>query len=412
MKFAWALFIVLFNFQAVAGGLGAPYSLGSTAVLPKGIRSLSVGGIMSTVDTWYNDVSITSGVAEPFSLSLSYGRLLKAESDVNLKLNVESQLKAKGVSLDQIAGNSFADVNTRVVATVPVMAYGVSEKWTLAVAVPVVYFNMDVETGFVGTDQLQNLVTTFSKASRKQTQLIESKLRDVIQTEIANKGYKPLQDMERTMLGDVTLVAKYLAAKELNYSWSLTNRFVLPTAQVKDVAKVIDPVAGDGQFDYGIDSTVEVPINARWKMIQQTSYTIQFADTRETRVPVSESERLSTVVDYGARRDLGDMVSGAFGAQYQPHPSFSVAGSYTIGYKERDQWRGNQASVDRYNVLGFQTEQFMQAFFLQGAVSSIHAFQAKRFPIPFTASLGVGKVTDGRNIRNNPVWSFNMAMYF
>ncbi|NQZ19229.1 MAG: transporter [Bdellovibrionales bacterium] len=367
---------------------------------------------MTTVDGWDNDSGVTAGVAEPFNQNLSYARLLKAEQSENLKLNVESQLRNKGVDLNSIAGTSYADVNTRVVATVPTFAYGVTEKWTLAIAVPIVYTNLDIETGFVGSPELQTLVSDFSEKSRKQTGLIESKLRDVIATEIANKGYKPLQDEERTQVGDLTFVAKYLAYQDLNVSWAISNRFVFPTAKVRDVNRVIDPAAGDGQFDWGIDSTVVIPVNAKINLIQQTGYTFQFGDTFETRIPLSEEERLSTDVDYAANRDLGDMMYTSFGAQVSPNQSLSFAASYTMAYKERDRWSGSVASADRYDVLGVETEQFMQAFYLQTAVSSISAFKKKRFPIPLTATFGVGKVTDGRNVRNDPVWSFNMSMFF
>ncbi len=165
---------------AWAGGLTTPFSINTTQVLPKGVRSFQVSGITTQVDGWHNDTGINSGVAEPFNQQLSYGRLLKAESDENLKLNVESQLRNKGVTLDTVAGESFADINTRVMVTLPAIAYGLTQRWTVALAVPIVYTNMDVETGFVGSKQLQELVTDFSSKSRKQASLIQSKLNDVI----------------------------------------------------------------------------------------------------------------------------------------------------------------------------------------------------------------------------------------
>lgn len=405
-------FVLVLSMSAYGGGLSAPFSMGSTKVLPKGIRSFQVSGIITTVDSWYNDTGVTSGVAEPFSQQLSYARLLKAEKSENLKLNVESQLANKGVDLNTIAGTSYADINTRVVATVPTFAYGLNENWTIALAVPIVYTNLDVATGFVGSEQLQQLVSDFSKKSRKQTKLIESKLQDVIATEISNKGYKPLVDEEKTQVGDLTMVAKFLAYKGLNASWAITNKFTFPTAKTNDVTKVVDPTAGDGQFDYGVTSTVVVPVNAKLNLIQEIGYTFQFSDTRETRIPISEAERLSSDTDYGASRDLGDSMFNSFGAQLSPNESIAFGATYTIAYKQRDQWRGTQASADRYRVLGFQTEQFMQAFYFQTSVSSIDAYKKKRFPIPLTATVGVGKVTDGRNIRNDPLWSMNMSMYF
>ncbi len=395
-----------------AGGLAAPFSINTTQVLPKGIRSFRVGGLTTTVDGWYNNNGITSGVAEPFNQELSYGRLLKSENDENLKLNVESQLRNKGVSLDEIAGSSYADINTRVQVTLPAFAYGLTERWTVAVAVPIVYTNQDVETGFVGTDQLQQLVTDFSAKSRKQTQLIQSKLRDVIATELSNKGYKSLEDSEETHIGDLTMVAKYLAAKDLNYSWAITNTLTLPTAHVKDTSRLADPTPGDGQVDFGIASIFEVPISSQVRLINQTSYRIQFSDVRETRIPISEDERISKDIDYGANRNLGDMYSTSFAALYAPIDLVSFGASYTLGYKEKDVWTGVNASADRYRALGVETEQFMQAVYGQVSLSTVGAYKRKSFFLPMMATLGVGQVVDGRNVRNDPLWSLNMTMFF
>ncbi len=412
MRFVLVLLFSLSSVFCWAGGLSAPFSINTTQVLPKGVRSLRVGGLTTTVDGWYNNNGISSGVAEPFNQKLSYGRLLNSENDENLKLNVESQLRNKGVSLDEVAGSSFADINTRVQVTLPAFAYGLTDRWTVAVAVPIVYTNQDVATGFVGTDQLQQLVTDFSAKSRKQTQLIQSKLRDVIATELANKGYKPLEDREQTHIGDLTMVAKYLAVNRLNISWAITNTLTLPTAHVRDTNRLADPTPGDGQADFGIASVVEVPVSSSFRLINQTGYTIQFSDVRETRIPISEVERISKDIDYGANRDLGDMMSTSFAALYSPFDLVSFGASYTLGYKERDRWSGVNASADRYRALGVETEQFMQAVYGQMSLSTVGAYRRKTFFLPMMATLGVGQVVDGRNVRNDPLYSLNMTMFF
>jgi hypothetical protein len=408
--FVFLLILIQFSFS-FGGGLGAPISLGTTAVLPKGVRSIRIGGVVTTVDNWHNDSGLVTGIAEPFNQRLSYSRLLKAESNENLKLNVESQLKNKGVDLNSIAGNSYADVNTRVVATIPAIAYGLTDKWMLAVAVPIVYTKMDIATGFVGSDQLQQLVSDFSQKSKKQTQLIQQKLNDVISTELNNKGYQPLENQEKTQVGDLILMAKYLAHQDVYYSWALTNTFVLPTAQVRDVNKVIDPTPGDGQFDYGIESAVEVPISSQLKFINQTGYVIQFKDTRVSRIPMSEDERLSKDIER-ISRDLGDQVYTTLGTYYSPSDFFTLGGSYTLAYKQRDQWSGSTFSADRYRALGVQTEQYMQALYLQAGASTVQSYKRKDFPVPLMATLGMGKVVAGRNVRSDPVWSLNMTMFF
>lgn len=412
MKVLLFVILCLSPLGAWAAGLSTPFSLNTTQVLPQGVRSVNVSGISTTVDGWYNDVGFGTGVAEPFNQQLSYGRLLKAENSEDLKMNIEAQLRNKNVPLTNIAGSSFADINTRVFATLPAIAYGITNRLTVAVAVPIVYTNMDVETGFVGTDELQSLVTDFSEKSRRQTAIVQQKLTDVVATELANKGYKPLVDQEMTQVGDLVLVAKYLVMKGLTYSWSITNTITAPTGHVRDVNKLVDPTPGDGQWDYGITNTVEFPVTSKFRVLNNTGYTFQFNDIRETRVPISEIERASADIDYGANRDLGDQMFTSLGMIYDPVDWLSFGGAYTAAYKQRDKWTGINFSQDRYRALGVETEQWLEAVYLQTSFSTIGMYRRKRFAVPFTMTLGYGQAFDGRNIRKDPLWSLNATMFF
>jgi hypothetical protein len=410
-QFLW-LSLLLWASFSWAGGLTTPFGINTTQVLPKGVRSVSVSGVNTTVDTWYNNVGMVTGVAEPMNQALTYSRLLQAENDENLRLNVESQLRSQGVDLDTVAGYSTADVKTRVFVTVPSVAYGVTDRLTIGIALPIVYANMEASTGFVGTPELQQLVSEFSQKSRKQTKIIQEKLTDVIATELAGKNYRPLVNQEQTYVGDLRAVAKYLAYKSLNYSWALTNTLAFPTAQVPEIDRMIDPTPGDGQFDWGITSTIEVPITARWRFVHDLGYTMQFADTRATRIPHDEYERLSRDQDPGARRKLGDIVFTSVGGLYSPVHYLTFAGSYTAAYKERDQWRGTLASPDRYRARAVETEQYMQALYLQASLSTVQAYRTQDFPIPMMTTLGYGQIVDGRNVRNDPMWNMNMTVFF
>ncbi len=213
-------------------------------------------------------------------------------------------------------------------------------------------------------------------------------------------------------MGDLALVAKYLAIKKIGYTWGITNTLTLPTGQVRDISRLADPTPGDGQVDFSVASVFEVPITGQLRLLNQTGVTIQFADVRATRIPISEDERLSADVDEGANRDLGDMATSSFAALYSPIDLLNFGASYTIGYKQRDRWTGVNASADRYRALGVETEQFMQAVFLQTGLSTVGSYRRKEFPVPLMATLGFGKVFDGRNIRNDPLWSLNMTMFF
>ena len=412
MKFTLLLLFFLFAVEGLAGGITAPFSLNTTRVLPKGVRSLRVGAITTNVDNWHNSQGQVTGIAEPMVQELSYARLLKAENNEELKKNVEATLAAANIDLNTIAGVSLADINTRVTATVPALAIGITKRWTLAVAVPILYTNIDTETSFLGTEQLQTVVDGFAQRSRTQTGVIQQKLSDVIATELATKGYLPLEDRERTEVGDVSLISKYLVYDGLSVKWSITNQLTAPTARTRAINRLVDPAAGDGQWDFGATSILQIPITGKFSILHQVGHLIQFADHQDARVPFSINERLSADIDEEAYRDMGDISHTQLGFIYSPVSAFNFGAAYYAAYKQKDYWTGGLGSQQRYDILGVETGQYMQAAMVQLGASSVNAYQTGRFPIPMIANLSYSYVFDGRNVRNAPLWSFNATMFF
>jgi len=398
--------------QVYARSLSAPISLNTTQVLPKGVRSARVGGVTTMVDSWYDGGSQDVTVASPLIQELSYERLLRAENDESLKLNIESQLKAKGIPLDTIAGTSLADLNTRVTATIPALAMGVTDSWTLAVAVPVVHTRVDEATSFDSTPGLQKVVDEFAQKGRGDTKTIESKLNDVIATELDNKGYLPLEDREMTEVGDINLISKLRLYNGYSVKWALTNLLVIPTGRTRAINRLIDPAAGDGQWDFGTTSQMAFPITSKFRLLHEVGYLVQLPDTQDTRIPVSSGEILSRDVDLGARRDMGDIAHTMFGMMYQPFNFLTLGLGYQAAYKQQDRWQGDIVDPSRYELIGQFTEQYMQAAILQVGATSVQAYRAKQFPIPLTANLTYSRAFDGRHVRNNNVWSANVSLYF
>ena len=373
---------------------------------------MRIGALTTMVDNWHNSQGAVTTIAEPMVQQLSYRRLLQGETNEDLKKNIESTLKAKGVDLDTIAGRSLADINTRVTATLPAFAYGVTSRWTLAVAVPLLYTNISVDTSFEGTEGLQNVVNDFAQKSRTQTQTVTTKLQDVVATELTTKNYLPLTNQERTEFGDVSLISKVLVYNGLSAQWAISNRITAPTGRTRAINRLVDPAAGDGQWDFGATSILQIPITAKWGVVHQVGHLIQFADHQDARIPFSAGERLSADIDERAYRDMGDISHTQLGVIYQPTPSFNIGTAYYASYKQRDQWTGGLASQERYDIIGIETDQYMQAAVVQVGASTINAFRQGKFALPLTANLLYSHVFDGRNVRNAPLWSASMTVFF
>jgi len=397
---------------ALAGGISSPLSISNTQVLPKGVRSLRVGGITTMIDDWHNRQGQIEGIAGPMNQQLSYKRLLSAEQDQDLSANIEAQLRAKGVDLDTIAGQALADVNTRLTVTAPALGIGLSKKWTLAIAFPIVHTNVNVSTSFVGTEGLQNLVTDLAGRSRKKTEGVKDKLNDVIATELAGKDYAPLVNREMTELGDVALIGKYRAFSGRTFRLSLTQRVNIATGRDRDANRLVDPAPGDGQNDIGLTVNSEYLINGRLSLLGEVGYLAQLPDFQDARLPISAKEFLSADYDARAYRDMGDIVHGNVAVQYKPFNFLTLATGYQISHKNQDYWSGDLFDQSRYGIIGQFTGQNAQSVVFQATASTVNAYRAKKFPVPLSAGLVYSKVFAGKFVRNAGIWSGQLSMFF
>lgn len=395
-------------------GLTAPYGTGSAMTLPRGVRNLRVTGITGEFANRYNDFSQPGPIAEPFVQDLTYGRLLKAEKDKNLVNDVEALLLAKGVKLNDVAGRSTAEIISRATVTAPILAYGITDRWSVAVTAPIVYTNISVATGFVATPQLNSMVDSFAQKSLNKTKLVESKLKDVIATEITNKGYEPLVNQENNEVGDLSLFSRVNVYQGKKLSVTLGQFITAPTGRQFSVNKIVDPAPGDGQWDFGMSATFNYKfLGGKITLYNDTLARWQFAHNRPMRIPIDTVERLSSEIDYNTYRKLGDIYQTSMGAMFQMTRWLGAGLGYQIGYKEKDIYRGTVVTdKSRYDALSFETEQFMQAGIWQLNLSSLQAFRAKRFPVPFSWSVNFSRIFQGRNIRTDDLWSTDLAIFF
>lgn len=395
-------------------GLVSPYSVGTTTTLPKGVRNVMISGITAQYGNRFNDLGVSDAMAGPFNQTLTYGRLLHGEKNQKLVDDVEAALLAKGISLDTPAGDSKASIISRATVTSPVIAYGITDKWSVAVTVPIVYTNISVATGFIARPQLVGVLNDFNNKSANKTKDVEAKLNDVISTEINSKGYEPLVNQESTEVGDLSIFSRVNVHQGRNLSITLGQFITAPTGRQFSVNKVIDPAPGDGQWDFGTSATFNYKL-AGDKMIlfSETQARWQFAHRRAMRIPIDTVERLSSDIDYNTYRKLGDIYQTSLGSIFQITNWIGAAMGYQVGYKEKDIYRGDAiADFKRYDALSFETEQFMQAGIWQFNVSSLQAFKANKFPLPFTWSVNFSRTFQGRNIRTDDMWSTNLAVFF
>jgi hypothetical protein len=159
---------LLFSFSLLsssflcAGDLKAPFEYPTTLVLPKGIRNVRFKGIDASTSEKFDWQGQTISLANPLSKTVTWSDLVDPKSDNIKKGLLKGYLKAKGINMGEEVGTTTGDVQVTANAFIPIVAYGLTEKLTLALAVPIIRYNMTVDTGFQYKSPLSNIRDTLT----------------------------------------------------------------------------------------------------------------------------------------------------------------------------------------------------------------------------------------------------------
>ncbi len=399
--------------SAYCGDLTSPFSLDSAAVLPKGVRSARITTLSTTIDNTYNNDGRLEGVGSSMNKAVTYNDLVKAFSNTEERAKMRGFVLSTNRSLDGVVGQSEGIVNSQITAMLPVMAYGITEKLTFAVAVPVVHSSVNVSAGWTSNPEMDEALKALSSDGKHNMVLQNApKLQNVVYTQLAAKGYQIPRDQDKTQLGDISLVAKYQLLNEGHWLLALQPRIVLPTGRPAATDDIVDIGGGDGQWDLGLASSAEYVLNGRVSLVGTVGYLWQIPDHQVQRIPEAANETLTPDTDWDTRRDLGDIWSSTLGLRYKLNDAWSLGTAGGFQYKNADVYEGGRYSAVRYSWMSKDTEQTMATAQAGVTYSTAAMYREKRFAVPLESSFTMSSVLDGRNVRQNNIAAVEMVVYF
>jgi hypothetical protein len=405
--------ILLANSIVHAGALFAPLSLDSTSTLPSGVRNLRVGGFSTEVSERFDPSGASVPLASDFNKPVTWGNLTDAQTPGFERAQFKGGLQALGIKMSDVVGESRGIVNSRITTTLPIMAYGVRDDLTVGLAVPIVYSNVNVSTGWAANSEFQGSLDRLStKGFYNKVLANENKLQNVVSTKIEAYGYKPLVGETHNEVGDVTVAAKYRVHKSESLAVVVAPRLVLPTGRVADVDKVVDVAPGDGQWDVGATLIGDYSPIGPVTITVSGGYLAQLPNLKSKRIPLTLEESISGDVDSSTHENLGDILSASFGGRYTIQDLWVVGAGYSLQHKGRDTYSGSKFSQERYNYLSDRTEQYMNTAQAGLTFSTIPLYRTKQFSVPLEASLNYSLVFAGRNVNRADLAFVDVAMYF
>lgn len=396
-----------------AASLFAPFSMDSTETLPKGIRNVTIASFTTNISDakngWSNDVA----VGGPFNKAVTWGDLINAQKAGYDRDSLQGYVQSKGYNMSDVVGSALGEVDIRVTATVPVIAYGVTENFTLAVVVPILYSNLNVSTGWAANENFNLAIAQFA-ADGKNNRILQNqqKLMDVVASDIASKGYAPLVNETRTGLGDITLAGKYRVVKTDNYALAIVPKVILPTGATADVNKLIDVAPGAGAWDLGVSAIQSYQVDGRFSVVQSIGFTKQLPMYRAKRIPFDPTMTSSPDVDDSTRIELGDIYSGQIGPKYKITQLFTFGGALAYQYKTADIYSGDRFEASHYSWMSINTEQVMFSGQLGVSFSTIPLYKSHSFAVPLEMSVGYANVFSGRNVHTTELYSAALSLFF
>ena len=159
-KFLLLATLILQSPLAHSASLFAPFTLDSAETLPHGVRNFAVAGFTTDITDGQNGWGTVQPIGGGFNKNITWSDLIRAQKAGYERDSLQGYVQSKNYGMNDVVGRSAGVVDTRVTATVPVLAYGITDNFTLAAVVPILYSNTNVSTGW------RNAPTSMLRASR------------------------------------------------------------------------------------------------------------------------------------------------------------------------------------------------------------------------------------------------------
>ena len=393
---------------------GAVSAFESTKVLPKGVRNLDIRGLYTTTSKKTNKDGNVEPLAEPLFRPLRFRNIVDGEKGLK-KTQLQAFLISQGIKPEDTAGEFTADLNAQINVWAPIFAWGLTENWTVAAALPYYSASTDIKVGFrtnEGADRFMAALTTNSMNNFQSAVEAAEKFQNApgrLNTRLSENEYEPLGRWNKTAFGDLTIASKYLAHNGDRIKVASQLGFVAPTGRKDSPDILTDLPFGDGQWDLFAGLLSDQFLSSSVFLNQFVKYTYQAPGRKDVRWKTYDetvlAERRST--DF----KLGDKVDAGVSMQFEQETTGITGGLGGLYFRKY----GDRYDVDYLaskNELQRATDQ--NALYWQARIgySTLPAFKRKEFAAPLTATLEYRKQYSSRNVPVTDFTQLDLNLFF
>lgn len=400
---------ICFSIPSQCSDLKAPFDFENSSVLPARIRNPRFKNLIMFVDEKIGGDGIVEPLGARLNKPVKWQDVIDAQDDQTQKTTLEGFLASRGIPKDGSAGSTTGIVNTYANVRVPIFAMGITDKLTLAVAVPVYHVEVNASTGFMKSNDGQRFVDSLPDPVKAKE--AEEKMNDAVNRKLQRLGYEPIHSMTVNNIGDISVVGKYRIIEFGREAFAVKLAVTLPTGVPPNANRALDVPTGDGQWDIGGTIIHDHSFTRRLKLNTYAGYTAQLPDHIKKRIPTSFDDILSSDTEE-LSRNLGDIVSAGTSLQYQFDFGLYLAAGYTFQQQNQTQYDGTRFDPARYRILEHNTLQRLQAAIGGIGFNGIDLYKRGKLPIPFQVNGTYSHPIEGIDVTKNDVIAVEASLFF
>lgn len=379
-------------------------------VLPRGINSpmFNYGVFQNLEQRFENDGSLWR-VGDLRSVEYDAAYLSKVSPEAK---NLISALNAFGQNHGQLI--NYGVLKFEIIPSMsyfaPIYAYGLTDKWTLAVGAPVITFETKINLETVNSNLASYKSIYQGRVSDELDRALNLDIKAETLKTIEQRGYKPLISQKQQFLSDVQVVSIYKFNQTSYFDLFYLTTIGLPTGPQYDPDDLVAlNTFGLASVENTFASTLKGPFGL--SATPYIGYQYVLPDSITARVPLNEEDNLPDASQKeGVHRQTGGRWIVKTEGEWKASDAFSFTSAYLQSQKAADKFEGSQGG--RYDLLSKKTNTREETYSFKLSFNTIKAYFKKKALFPFVVYYEFSDLFRGENINRRTLHEFNFKMFF
>ncbi len=398
--------------QASANDLTAPFSLENARVLPKNVRNPRFIYLNLGMSERFNGAGQAMPLGAALNRQILASDLINSQPTEYDRALLAGMLEAEGI--DGVMGSSRGEARASIRVMAPALAYGVTDRWTVALVAPVFRIDVDVRSGFDRSDAGERFLERLRTRNVVKAHEAATRLNTAANSKATSLGYRPIETQSIQAMGDVQLVNKVQLLQDSTQALALRPVITFPTGRRPDPDAALDIPTTDGRMRAGMSAIHDVRLAPGVRWSKQIGFTLLLPQEIERRIPVSVADPLSADKET-LRHRLGNLFLVGTGLETTiPQLGLVFGAGYHFQYMSQNRFSGSNPDWTlRYQALEeLLPAQSLHSFVLTAGFSSIEWYRSGRFVYPFEAHVALSQPVMGSNVPVATLLSGELVLFF